>query len=102
MACATLKSGGPSPGGKVFGVTIAQLSTPPGGRPNAPHMRLNAPRSVSNTAVIAVAVGDEYLVGAGSHPRVRCAVHVRCIGIALALVTLADLQHEFAVEREFE
>ena len=49
MACATLKSGRPSPSANVFGAVIAQLSTPPGGLPKAPQVRLNAPVSASNT-----------------------------------------------------
>src|SRR5262249_38126828 len=35
-------------------------------------------------------------------PSIRCAMHIGGIGIALALVALADLQHELAVLRKFQ
>src|SRR5437763_498020 len=48
MAGATLKSGGPSPAGKLLGRLVAQLSTLAGGLPKGRQLRLNAPVSPSN------------------------------------------------------
>ena len=52
-------------------------------------------------AVIAIAVGHEQLVGARQHPRIRGAMQVRGVGVAFALVALADLQDELAVGVNF-
>ena len=53
-------------------------------------------------AVIAVAVGHEQLVGARMHPHIGGAMQVRGVGVALALVALADLHDELAVLRELQ
>ena len=47
--------------------------------------------------VIAVAIRHERFVGLWMDPYVRRAVHVLCVGVALALVAATDLQHELAV-----
>ena len=53
-------------------------------------------------AMVAVAVGDEHLVGLRQDVRIRGAMHVRGVAVALALVALADLEHGLAVERELD
>ena len=84
--------------------TTSQWSSSTGLLPKAPHIRLNAPRVriEHDDAVIAVAVGDEQLVGRRMHPDVRGAVHVLRVGVALALVAVADLHDELAVLRELQ
>jgi hypothetical protein len=52
--------------------------------------------------MIAVTVGHERFVGLLMHPYIRRAVHVLGVGIALALVAAADLQHELAVLGELQ
>src|SRR5262249_9720722 len=89
-ACATLKCVGPSGSGKVFGETIAQLSSPPGGLPKAPYIRF------------AVTVRYEQFVGWRMDPGVSGAIHIDRVSIAFALVAFANLQHEFAVARELQ
>ena len=104
MACATLKSGRPSPSGKRLGADDRAIVHAAGRlAEGAPGPLERAGVGVEHDdAVIAVAVGDEQLVGARQHPRVRGAMHVRGVGVALALVALADLQDELAVERELQ
>ena len=52
--------------------------------------------------MVAVAVGHEHFVGRQVDERVGRAVHVRRIRVALALIALADLQHQLAVRRELQ
>src|SRR5262249_44088413 len=59
-------------------------------------------RVEDDDAVIAVTVRYEQLVGWRMDPGIGRAVHIDHVGIALALVAFADLQHEFAVGRELQ
>src|SRR5262249_60716200 len=59
-------------------------------------------RVEDNDAVIAVTVGYEQFVGRRMDPGVGGAVYIDRVGIALALVAFADLQHEFAIGRELQ
>src|SRR5262249_53850994 len=69
----------------------------------APHpLERAGVRVEDDDAVIAVTVGYEQFVGWRMDPGVGRAVHIDHVGIALALVAFADLQHEFAVGRELQ
>ena len=69
----------------------------------APHALERAGIGVEHGhAVVAVAVGDEQLVGLRQHPHVRRLVQVQRVGVALALGAAADLHHELAVLRELQ
>ena len=69
----------------------------------APHtLELASVRIEHDDAMVAVAVGDENLVGARVDPRIGGAMHVDRVGVAFALIAAPDLQQKFAVEREFE
>ena len=104
MACATLKSARPSPSGKRLGADDRTIVVAAG------RLAERAPRPLEcagvgvedDDAVIAVAVGHEQLVAARQHPRIRGAMQVRGVGVTLALVALADLHDELAVERELQ
>jgi hypothetical protein len=64
----------------------------------APHpLELASVRVEDNDAVIAVAVGHEQFVGRLMDPRIGRAMHIRCVGIALALIAVANLHDEPAI-----
>src|SRR4051812_24680900 len=69
----------------------------------APHALELAGVGIENDdAMVAVAVGDEKLVRTCIDPRIGGPMHVGRVVVAFALIAAADLEQEFAVERELE